>query len=420
MVSVGSSACKKGNQAPEPPPSASVRVEKLAPNVDPALLAELGELTRVCKVDVKESTLNCPQGEQRKLVSEFVSQKRDRGKATATFAAALSDGKPELHAVAANVLYSAFRAPWGLEIKPGTVTAADAGALLTATLKLPKAQAIQALPASVHASMLANRGDALFAAIDELTDAQLRTTAVRYLMTHGRLQAFPKVQELAKSSDLQLALAALESPYNMYNWTPAEQAAVCPWASGFLTDTRAPVAAKAGSLLGNCGGEHVDRLLEVGEKSLKAGDFSSARVGAFRDLCAAHRRARPGGASAEQCDRARKLLESAATTKALDDQARTTALAALAYQWPDDATLKLATKLAKDPSKGVADSAGRTVTRLELRLKARPSASAIAGTATPATPAASSPVKMQKVGPIAPKPTPPAAPADKAATDNPF
>lgn len=424
LVVLPSASCKKAQNAAKPAPSGSSRAERLPPNVDPKLWGDLDALTKVCKVDIKENTLNCTQGEQRRLVSEFVAQQRDRAKATATFAAALADPRPELRAVGANVLYSAFRSPWGPNVKPGAVPPADAEAFVSATLKLPKGQAVQALPAAVHAAMLANRADALMAAIDKSGEAQLRTTAIRYLMTHGRLQAFPRVQEFAKLPDVQVALAALESPANMYAWTAEEQAAICPWAATFLEDPRAPIAAKAGSLLSNCSGEHVDRLLDVAEASLKKGDFTSARVGAFRDLCAAHRRARPDGASEKQCDRARKLLEDVVQAKALVDQARTAALAALAYQWPDKDTLKLVNKLAKDPNKSLAENATRTAARIEQRLNvAVPASSAKdrAKTEAPKAPVALSAAKTT-VG-AKPRVTVPVAPspaAAKPATDNPF
>jgi hypothetical protein len=419
---LSSTGCKRADKAQKPASSADANAGKVPANVDQKLFEELAELTKICKVELRDNTLSCAQGEQRRLVSEFVSQQRDRAKAVPTFTAAISDQKPELRAVGANILYSAFRAPWGgASVQAGAVSPADADALLAATLKLPKAQAVQALPAAVHASMLADRGNALMAALDKSGDAQLRTTAVRHLMTHGRLNAFPKIQELAKVQDLQLVLAALESPTNMYDWTPAEQAAVCPWAASFLGDARAPVAAKAGAVLGNCGGEQVDQLIEAGEAALKAGDFSSARVGAFRDLCAPHRRARPGGASDDQCARARKLLDSVVGTKSLTDQARVTALAALAYQWPDADTLKLAKKLEKDRNQGLAESAGRTAARLEQRLQGATPATAKSAVADDKAKPALARVATSAAKPLAPVSRAPTAPARvEVSADNPF
>jgi hypothetical protein len=427
LVAVVFVGCKKPGGAARTTPSASASSAsgaKANPNVDAKLLGDLVELTKVCKVDATAGSLSCPQGEQRRLVSEFISDQRDRAKATATFAAALVDPKPELRAAAANVLYSAFRSPWGPNAKPGSVRGADADALLAAALELPKAQALQAIPAAVHAEMLANRGDALHAVLDKSGEAQVRTTALRYLMTHGRLAAFPKVQELAKSPELPVALAAFESPQGMYNWTQPEQAAICPWAAQFLGDPRAPIAAKAAALLSSCSGEYVDRLLEVGESALKAGDFSSARIGAFRDLCAPHRRAQPSPPSDEQCKRARKLLESVIKENKLPEQTRTTALAALAYQWPDSDTMKLATKLKSDSNKSLAEIASRTVARLEQRNR-QASRTGSGPHAGDGKAAATTPAPPKRTAAAAPASNPPATPApaappDEKPSDNPF
>jgi hypothetical protein len=54
-------------------------------------------------------------------------------------------------------------------------------------------------------------------------------------------------------------------------------------------------------------------------------------------------------------------------SKKLDSQARSMALVSLAYQWPDDKTLRLARSHEKDADKSVAEHADRTVKRLAQR-----------------------------------------------------
>jgi len=64
--------CKKHVTGAAPAPSASAGIAKvLPPNVDAALIGKLSEISKACKVDMTEGTVNCPQGEQRTLVSEF-------------------------------------------------------------------------------------------------------------------------------------------------------------------------------------------------------------------------------------------------------------------------------------------------------------------------------------------------------------
>ncbi len=75
----------------------------------------------------------------------------------------------------------------------------------------------------------------------------------------------------------------------------------------------------------------------------------------------------PGASSDKQCERNRKLLSDVVAGKKLDSQTRSMALVSLAYQWPDDKTLKLAKSLEKDADKSLAEHAGRTIKRLEQR-----------------------------------------------------
>jgi len=420
LLLLGLSGCGKGarHQSSSAAPSASAKPTALAPRVDAALLGTLSNLAKSCKMDVKEGNLTCSQGEQRQLVGEFVSNQRPRNVAVATFAAALADSDVMLNAVAANVLHAAFRSPWGNDPGKLVVDPNDADKLVAAALKLPKVQARQSLPAAVHASMLAGRSEALYAALDKTSDSELRLISNRYLLSHGRLTAFKRVQLLAKDPSSAVVLAALESPRNMYAWTSAEQAAVCPWAASFLADQRPAVAAKAGSVLSSCNGEWVDRLLDAGEQAVAAKSFNGMQLVAFRDLCAPYHAEREGGPSAEQCKRSRALLEKAINGTGLDEQTRSTALTTVAYQWPDEGTLKLARKLSKGKEPSLAEVARRTAQNLEQRgagsvkagaaAKDKPAAGAAAPKAGAPRPAAPAPA-----APAAAAAPPPAAPADQ-------
>lgn len=357
-------ACKKDKT--DAGPAASASVSPGLANAEPGLLGEIVAVSKACKVAAEASTVSCPKGENRKLINQFISGQKQRTEALPTLTAALSHQDPAVRVVAANVLYGGFRSAW-TDAKPGSVKPEDAEALTTAAFKLPKAQARQVIPAAVHASTLAGKIDSFEAALAKTTEPEFKTISYRHYMTHGRLEALKKVQEAAKSQNPAEVLSALESPRNMQAWTAEEQAAVCPWAADFLSDTRPSVASRAASILGNCGGEFVDKLLVKGEAALKEGKFTSADVSAYRELCGPKKRGQPNGPTEQQCGRARKLLEKAVETKGLDVQVRATALTTLAYQWPDDATIKLAKKLEKNPEKVLAEQATRTVQRLEQR-----------------------------------------------------
>jgi hypothetical protein len=358
--------CKK-DKGPGPAASASAKPATVElKGADPALLGELVTIAKTCKIAVEASSVSCPKAENRKLANTFVSGQKPRAEGISTFAAALNHPEPEVRVVSANILYSAFRSAWS-DTKPGSVKPADADTLIDAGFKAPKSQARQILPAAVHAAALSGRTAGLEAALGKSTEPEYKTIVYRHLMTHGRLTAFEQIKTAAKSQNPSEVLAALESPRNMQAWTPDEQQAICPWASEFLADTRPSVASRAASLLGNCGGEFVDKLLTKGEDGLKNKTFTTADVAAYRELCGPRKRGQANGPSEEQCGRARKLLEKVVETKPLDVQIRTTALTTLAYQWSDEQTLKLAKKLEKSPDKVLAEQATRTVQRLEQR-----------------------------------------------------
>jgi hypothetical protein len=234
-------------------------------------------------------------------------------------------------------------------------------------MKLPKALARQAVPAAVLAATLAGQTEELFAALDRADQTELRPLGYRYVMTHGRMAVFGKIQQLVKDSNSSLAFAALEAPNNMYGWTQTEKTILCPWANDLLKDPRPNVATRAAGLLSHCGGEFVDALLQRGEQALKGGQFNAGELSAFRDLCSAASLREEGGATTKQCERNRDLLEDVVATKKLDSQTRSMALASLAYQWPDDKTRKLAQSLLKDSDKSLAEHADRTIKRLEQR-----------------------------------------------------
>ncbi|HEX6764455.1 MAG TPA: hypothetical protein VF103_03235, partial [Polyangiaceae bacterium] len=239
-----------------------------------------------------------------------------------------------------------------------------AQALLSAVLALGPAQLRQALPAAVHATMLSGQPAGLYTALDKTVPAEARPIGYRYLMTHGRLQAFDKVKELAKDKETTIVLAALENPRSMNAWTEQEQSAICPWAVGFLEDPRPVVVSKAAGVLTSCGGAHVDKLLDMVEQALKAKTLFTAKISAFRDLCLVRQRTNETGPTEAQCNRARKLLEQAVDNKSLDGQARGMALVALAHQWPDNKTLTLAKRYEKSSEKALAEHAGRVIQRI--------------------------------------------------------
>jgi hypothetical protein len=364
-------ACGKKKQAPSAATSASALASAaqpvLAPRVDAALFELLRGLAKKCNVNAGGGNVVCDGGENRTLSADFQGGKRSRAAAVATLAATLADKDPALQTVTANLLNTAFRVPWLPGKDASSVNAEDAKALLGAAVKLPNALARQAVPAAVHAAMLSGSAAEAYALLDKADAAEIRPLGYRYVMTHGRLAALPKVQELAKDPSIALVFAALEAPRNMYDWTDEERAAICPWAAEMLNDSRPNVPSRAAGLLGSCGTPFVDTLLERSEKALKAGKFTAGELGPHRDLCSAAALKTKSAPTEKQCERNRKLLTDVINAKSVDAQTRGLALVSLTYQWPDDKSLKLARALEKNDDKSLAERATSVVKRLELR-----------------------------------------------------
>ncbi|HXK18399.1 MAG TPA: hypothetical protein VNG33_11380, partial [Polyangiaceae bacterium] len=152
VVGVSLSACgKKKATLASASASASVKAPGLPANVDSELFKQLTDISRACKVDAVAGNITCPQGENRRLISEFVANQRSRVGAVATLAFALSDPNPAVQVATANLMNGAFRSPWGPDMKVGAVPAPEAHSLMAAALKAPKALARQAVPGAVLA-----------------------------------------------------------------------------------------------------------------------------------------------------------------------------------------------------------------------------------------------------------------------------
>jgi hypothetical protein len=360
--------CSKQDKQDTSDPAVAQKEENSASTAggDP-LWAQIRSLASSCDVNASTALLKCKDNEQRKLITDFARKGKARIDSIKTLATALSDKDPKIQTVAANILHLAFRSSFGNDVNVGDVSPESAKALIAAVAVIPKPQASRAMPATVHAAMLSGQTDALYKMLDGRAGDKLDLVAYRYLMTHGRLTAFPKVKELVKSDQLPVALAALASPTAMRNWSKDEQAQICPWARDLLDDDRTAIGGRAARLLSNCSGEYVDTLLQKGEELFKAGKLGQAQIPSFRDICGPGRRKSPELVSEAQCARNRQLLEKTLLAPATDPKTKVLVLSALVYQWPDASVLELAQKLSKDPDKDLARQASDTVRRLHRK-----------------------------------------------------
>lgn len=337
------------------------------PQIDDEIMADLKAIVANCEVNVDGCTVNkCANDEKKKLTDKFQmsggKRAKNHGEAIDTFAAALADADTKLQTAAVSVLYSSYNTMPDTE----AVSPAASKRMIEAWSKLPRYQANQSVRAVVHSAMLTNSdaiAETLYKAIEAHPDAS-KGSAYEALMTHGRLRALPKLEEVAKSDDEQIASAALTAFRNMYEATDDEKAKICPWIVSYLGDTRANVYQAAGWGAIRCSGEYVDKLLDEGEKRLENHSFDRTSYFIFRDVCFSFMGEKTAGQQA-QCDRNYAFLQKAVDDDAVDSEFRSLALDAIYYQRRDATTKALASKYTKHKDEKVAERAKEIVEKLK-------------------------------------------------------
>ena len=120
----------------------------------------------------------------------------------------------------------------------------------------------------------------------KVTDAikpNARNRAYLKFLQYGRLDALPRIQELAKEKDF--AATALTAPRYLVDWTAEEKAQICPWAKGYLADADLGTAAQAGFTMIQCEGEFIDALLDEGDRRLKAKQYDDPFADSIGQIC---------------------------------------------------------------------------------------------------------------------------------------
>ncbi len=364
--------CKCADDDPKPEAAstpAQPEQPALPAGVDSGLLDALKQASASCEVIEGQARINCQGGEKNALVLSFNRAERKRIPALPTFAHALASDDKKLSALAASVLYAAFRTGMDHDAKPGDVAPEVAERMLQATLALPDGAAMQAIPATTHALYLSGRGEQLEQALDGDVAMQIKTMSYRYMMVYGRLAAFETIQRLSSDPGAAVVLAAIESPRNMKNWTAEEQAAICPWAEGFLKDERATVTGNAAGVLSHCTGAHLDQLLSSIERLVQDHQFTFTHATALRDVCAkkAANAEDAARATEKQCEKVRTLQEKAIKDGKLAPRVRSMTLSTMAYNWPDRRSYDFARTLRQ----GEPDEVVRTAQQIEQRLAAK-------------------------------------------------
>jgi hypothetical protein len=364
VLAVLGSGCQGKSATRGEGPAATSASARPKVGADDALVTELKTIGKTCRRAPGEDRFKCPNAQNWKLIADFMGKRRERGSAVSALASTLLDPEAGVRGLTASVLHSAFGGAWGRDTAPGAVSPEAARALLDSVLQQPAATAQQTIPAAVNAAMLAGQGESLYAELARPERAALRVHAYPYLMTMGRLRAFPKVQQLVKDADPKLAEATADAPLNMDAWTETEQQAICEWADGLLSDPRSELAAKASLLLAHCSGGRLDKMLTRAGELAAGGKLDQSAQGPLIAMCGGAQRPPKLAATPEQCKRARGLLVDVAQSTQTDAAARAYAVTWIATIWPDQESTRLLKRLQQDQSAEVARQARDSSRRL--------------------------------------------------------
>ncbi len=317
-------------------------------NVDPTVMSAIKAVASGCEIDVKNMRIKCAKGEYKALEKMYgYTKPKSRVATIGTFAVALGDADAKVRTVAANLLGGKFNYSWGKDAVVGSVNPDVATALLAALPKLGKYQGRRAVNAIAYAATLAKQEGALFKTLDASPDKYVKRKGYEGSMFYGRMSSFPKVAELAKSSDTNERLSAVIAVHKMPKFTDQEKAIVCPWALEQAKfdgdkDESSPVFEYAGYVATRCRGESIDKLLAFGEAQLKKGKFNRQYYFVYRGICFSMVRAllkEPG--VKKQCNRNYAFLEKVTNNKKIKPEFRGLALDAISYQRRDAKSLKL-------------------------------------------------------------------------------
>lgn len=312
------------------------------PNVDAELMQQLEALTQSCEVNVDRHSLRCKNKEDAVFTEQFTSGQKDRVASLDTFSVALSGENAPVAVAAAHVLEKNYRQ---MGDQPGEVSPTVARRIIDTVAQTPKQRASKSVYAAVHAAVLAGETDYLYTMLDNHDYDYAAQNGYENLMYYGRLDVFDKIQALAAGENEKLAVTAFKAPRKIPDPKPEEMAVICPWAQGYMDDTRNKVFLEAGRQMLRCEGEYIDALLDAGEQRLAENHFTRDDYLLFRNVCFTPVKGLIAESGKQaQCERTFAFLESAANNEALDSLARGLALYAIYYQRRDAKTMAVMQK----------------------------------------------------------------------------
>lgn len=365
-VALAATGCKKKGAAADGGAAVGEAVE--APSTlkqNPAVLEHLQKLADGCTVSIDSASVYSCKNKEDTAFYDWIRANRPKD-LYETYASVISGSDAKAKAVAISQANNTF-STLDKDSKKANATKAVANAFLDALEKDDSYAARLAGPAT-DLSFLAGQKTRLFKVTDGLHNTPARNVAYRTFMEFGRLDAFEKLKEVAKDKDF--TIAALASPRNMYDWTGAEKAAICPWAKTFLGDPSLAIAAEAGYDAVKCKGEYVDALQDEGDKRLANKQFDEPFAMVFREICFEFIGGVTGQAGANpQCKRNYVFLEKVTNDESVKSEVRGRSLWNIYYQRRDKESLALMRKYEKSKNPEISKRAKEAITSLTTSYK---------------------------------------------------
>ena len=275
--------------------------------VDKEIMGLINAAAAKCNIDMKYAFVkDCAEAGK---LSEMVIKKMPE--AIATVSAALNDRNEKVKVVACQLLYREVKDNiTKVKAKPEVLTDPVVDGLIKGTGALKSYVAMYATASTVHAAMIKGKQNELYAMLEAHPEKAVRMEGYVNLMTFGRMKAFEKIKELAKSSDKNILYASLNAPRGMYEITDEESKAVCDWALPFLSSDDMQTAYQAAAILTRYKGKYIDAVLEKAEKLAAEGKLTNPfalALTTFTFGCKPYMGNPPNGTK-EQCDRKDKLI----------------------------------------------------------------------------------------------------------------
>lgn len=329
-----------------------------------ALMELLKKIPDGCTVSVDSASVYSCKNKEDQAITDFIRKERPKD-LYETYASLLSSKDAKMRAVAVAEAANTF-STMDKDSRKSNATKAVANAFLDELAK-DDGIAYRLAPPAVDLGFIAGLGSRVIKVTDKI-NTNARNAAYRTFMEYGRMEAFPKLQEVAKEKDF--AVAALSAPRSMYEWTDSEKNKICPWAKGYLSDASNSTAAEAAYTAIKCKGEYIDALLDEGETRVKNKQFDNPFAMTFREICFEFIGGVTGQAGGNpQCKRNYAFLEKVTNDATVKPEVRGMSLWNIYYQRRDKESLALMRKYEKSKVPEIAKRAKEAIDSLTTTYK---------------------------------------------------